>query len=52
MARRPDQVMSEMARKLGSEIGPPLQLTQPNSLDVVASIGPDSSCWTPSGWTS
>jgi hypothetical protein len=35
--------------KLGLEIGPQLQQTQPNSLDAIGSIRPDSPCWTPSG---
>jgi len=37
--------------KLGPEIGPRLHRTQPNSLDVIRSIGPDSALWAGSGAT-
>lgn len=30
--------------KLGPENGPQLQLTQPNSLDMIGSVGQDSAC--------
>ncbi len=33
---------ASVREKLGPEIGPQLQLTQPNSLDVIGSIRPDS----------
>lgn len=38
-------------RKLGPEIGPRLHRSQPNSLDPIRSIGPDSPLWTGSGAT-
>src|SRR5258706_3057076 len=55
LAGQPDERTDNELRlspgKLGPEIGPRLHRTQPNSLDVIRSIGRDSALWTGSGAT-